>query len=122
MTNMELKPCPFCGGGANAWEYEDDQDVFDPTSLGWIDTRCITWYCVGCESCEISISRLSKDDAEAAWNARAERTCRMVPIWEEPDANGYMTCKCDVCGWMADYAADSKPTGWCAKCGAKVVD
>lgn len=70
----ELKPCPFCGGRANDWEYEDEQDVFDPTSMGWIDTRCVTWHCAGCESCEIEIARLSRDDAAAAWNARAEPT------------------------------------------------
>lgn len=49
-----------------------------------------------------------------------ERTCNMVPLWEEPDADGYVTCECDACGWMADYAADCAPTGWCAGCGAKV--
>lgn len=70
----ELKPCPFCGGEAKDWEYEDEQDLFDPISLGWVDTRCVTWHCVGCESCEVVISRLSKDDAIAVWNARAAVT------------------------------------------------
>ena len=117
----ELNPCPFCGGEAEAWEYEDDVDVFDPQSLGWIENHCFITYCVGCDPCKVVISRRSKEDAAAAWNARAERTCRMVPMWEESDANGYVTCECDACGWMADYAADSEPFGWCASCGAKVV-
>lgn len=50
-----------------------------------------------------------------------ERTCKMVPMWNEPDANGYIVCECDICGWRADYAADSDPVGWCAGCGSKVV-
>lgn len=116
----DLKPCPFCGGEANAWEYEDEQDVLDPTSLGWIGTRCITWHCVGCESCEISISRLSKDDAEAAWNARAERTCRMnhVLLYDEMAVDGI---ECDECFYIEVHSLDDPLPDCCPGCGAKVV-
>lgn len=76
----DLKPCPFCGGEAKYWEYEDERDVFDPISLGWVDTHYFTVHCVGCESCEIVISRLSKDDAVAAWNARAALAAVLVPL------------------------------------------
>lgn len=67
----ELKPCPFCGGEAKYWEYEDERDVFDPISLGWVDTRYFIEHCVGCDSCEIVLVRSSKDEAVAAWNDRA---------------------------------------------------
>lgn len=141
---MELKPCPFCGGEAKAWEYEDEQDVFDPISLGLIDTRCIVYHCVGCNSCEIVISRLSKDDAAAAWNARAavtdERFARAVhdgrawePVrtcrWElAKRGTVYDVYGCSACGY--EYAEPVTDGGvlvsigdasYCPNCGAKVV-
>lgn len=51
---------------------------------------------------------------------KRERTCHMVPLCEEPDANGNIERECDLCGWMADYPSDSEPAGWCAGCGARV--
>lgn len=51
---------------------------------------------------------------------KRERTCHMVPMQEEPDANGYMERECDVCGWIAKYPFDCEPSGWCAGCGARV--
>ncbi len=115
----ELKPCPFCGGEADAWEYEDEQDVLDPISLGYIDTRCITWYCVGCESCEMSTSRLSRDDAVTAWNTRAERTCRMEPAV----GGGWYCSECHI--WVAPdamaNATEHMAPRFCLNCCAKVV-
>lgn len=51
-----------------------------------------------------------------------ELTCHMKPIQSEPDATGYLTHECDVCGWEADYPDDCPPTGWCAGCGSRVVE
>lgn len=120
-----LKVCPFCGGEAKAWEYEDEQDVFDPISLGWIDTRCIVYHCVGCESCEIVISRLSKDDAEAAWNTRAERTCEMVELddvsWDEYAGVADGARRCSLCGALFIRNGDVPRPNYCPNCGAKVV-
>lgn len=139
MEQEIMKPCPFCGGEAKAWEYEDEQDVFDPISLGWVDTRCVTWHCVGCESCEIVISRLSKDDALAAWNSRAAvtdeqfsiavhdgeawqrvRTCHMVPVslYDEEGVDGI---ECDECGWSDVHEWYDPMPEFCQNCGAKVV-
>ena len=99
----KLKPCPFCGGEAEYGLTMAGEEVY-------------------CTACYANMPRMTTaDETIRRWNTRADRTCRMVPMWEEPDANGYMTCECDVCGWMADYAADSEPVGWCAGCGAKVV-
>lgn len=137
MEQESLKPCPFCGCEAKAWEYEDEQDVFDPISLGWVDTRCVTWHCVGCESCEIVISRLSKDDAIAAWNARAAVTDEQFAVavhdgqvWQaarECRNVGEETCddfKCSLCGASYnesdDMAMPASLIDWCFSCGAKV--
>lgn len=140
MEQESLKPCPFCGGEAEAWEYEDEQDVFDPISLGWIDSRCITYHCVGCESCEIEVSRLSKDDAMTAWNARAavddEQFARAVhdgEAWQKvrtcENVLDHSPCafECSECGFsvrtVPDGPADWQTPFWrhCPNCGAKVV-
>lgn len=105
-----LKPCPFCGGEAQ---------------FRIFDTICN----VECPECFNGTRYYALDDYEqavAAWNARAERTCEKLP----PD-NG-MTCivrhdatgetievgywKCGVC-----ECNNFEGARYCMKCGARVV-
>lgn len=130
----ELKPCPFCGGEAISFS-EDD---------GWTATGENSYRAyAGCHNPECGIGfelfhigdDLSTDEddqpdgmhcysleqqAIAAWNTRAERTCH----WEwsvfgsEPDT--WEGWNCSVCGEMGDEL--SEIPNFCPSCGAKVVD
>lgn len=119
--NNELKPCPFCGGEAEVWECEEELDILDPQSLGYLDTKYCTVHCVGCEVCEIVIGRAKKDEAINAWNTRAERTCHPVEKFSEDSPFPVMVCS--ECGRPLHYdeyrEMDYQP--YCG-CGAKVVE
>lgn len=120
MSN-ELKPCPFCGGEAM---------LFDAVGEMW---AC-------CKTC-LASSRMHSDPikAAAAWNARAERTCRFSleedrEMLAEKAACGpgeFVTqdmpdllWTCSACGEQYRNGLDALP-GWlkhCPSCGAKVTD
>lgn len=95
----DLKPCPFCGG-------EAEFKIFD--------TICN----VECSECFNGTRYYALDDYEqvvAAWNARAERTCRVDgsyydELWNETCT--HLSCGHDVWGEVRNY---------CPECGAKVV-
>jgi hypothetical protein len=54
-----LKPCPFCGGVAEAWDYGIDRFNHE--------------YRVGCASCYIAeVIELSADQAASLWNTRPD--------------------------------------------------
>ena len=55
MGELELKPCPFCGG--------TEQRVKSSGRWGWF---------VSCRCCAVGPSATSKDEAIAAWNNRAD--------------------------------------------------
>lgn len=56
-----------------------------------------------------------KPRLDAAWNARAERTCRKVPGKMH---YGQRRPKCSECG----YGLGDDRWGWCPKCGAKIEE
>lgn len=114
----ELRPCPFCGGEAEL--YEDAGG-----------------YSVDCTVCGAGTSYFgkglpdAKSVAVAAWNRRAERTCRMV------DCGSHDTCvvnrelsngnimsmefgykQCSECG---ANVFDCPTVRYCPNCGARVV-
>lgn len=107
----ELKPCPFCGGEA---ELRDDGEAGYP-------------YYVQCVECGgMTDGYLHADrpfGAIDAWNARAERTCRIE------NTNGEWCCSC--CGeavgsddpWCELFTNGNAIELWnyCPNCGAKVV-
>ena len=35
---VELLPCPFCGGKAYTYEYEAERNIYDQSTLGYVDT------------------------------------------------------------------------------------
>lgn len=105
-----LKPCPFCGGGAHIKE---------------VVSACETLYTVGCSDSECMgyetwLLKPTKEEAIAAWNRRAERTCSIGYEYEgEPFFHAIhvheLTCGHDV------RLFEDVPR-YCPYCGARVVD
>ena len=109
----ELKPCPFCGGEADEYEGDYGNGIYcmmcgamvgEPIHLGYRTTK-----------------RVSIAEAIAAWNSRAERTCRNL------DKHYNIMFKCSECGhWECQDFDGEKilPQTWnyCPNCGAKVVE
>lgn len=110
MPSIELKPCPFCGGEAE---------------FGGNDC---TGYFVECLTCgtndPLPNLSFSMEEVAAAWNHRAERTCRI--------RGG----ECDQCGAIIHEHAnlywvpvgegmrtvEHRDVHYCPNCGAKVVE
>lgn len=112
-----LLPCPFCGG-------EAEFNIFD--------TICN----VECPECFNGTRYYALDDYEqavAAWNARAERTCK--PEWTrlgKTQTQEFWLCECGNCGHeFGEEDRRSHPfkvtvdevyiPNYCPNCGAKVV-
>lgn len=106
----ELKKCEHCGGAVTLEVIDGRACIDDPT----------------CErrhwEADVPCRYQGADGLVEWWNTRAERTCHMNRIQDEPDATGYVTHECDVCGLEVVYPDDCPPNGWCAGCGAKVVE
>ena len=97
--NEELKPCPFCGGGA---VIEKSVAYPDRFHIGCADVSCAG-------TAKNGVLWSSSDAAIEAWNRRYERTCKPVMAF------GALTCS--EC-----YGDDLVPCAeYCHKCGAKVV-
>lgn len=106
--NSELKPCPFCQDGGN------------PKHLKIIYHSCES-NLIKCMKCEASTCGYdTEEEAIAAWNTRAERTCKMIPNGETDFA---VTLACSVCGNVESvYAISADKFNYCPNCGAKVVE
>ena len=110
----ELKPCPFCGGEAR------------PMAQHWDDGSHVWW--VECRVCGADAKRCDDGlEAIAAWNARAERTCEMLPTHSDLEitltsmstgitrAWGYRQCSNCLCNVF-------EGAKFCPNCGAEVVE
>ncbi|MDR1465425.1 MAG: Lar family restriction alleviation protein [Oscillospiraceae bacterium] len=93
--NIQLKPCPFCGGIADIWQGCD-------------------YHYVMCRRCKSKTADFEKDDeAVDAWNKRAER---ISTVTRARDSAYKHNCKCDGCG----FAFNSRFVTHCPGCGAKI--
>ena len=112
--DMTIKPCPFCGGEVETHHVLDNYRGQNIWTAGCSNNRCTCKPATGwCKT---------EAEAVAAWNTRAERTCRMPETSIDHghiESNGVTEWrKCSECGeeilaWPAHY---------CPNCGAKVVE
>ena len=106
-----LKPCPFCGGKA---ERSCIAKKKIPTGF---------YMQIYCTECDAKVSASAQDASDvvnkaiAAWNTRAERTCRNLGGEEGTNYELY-DFGCSSCG----YCADITEPNYCPYCRAKVVD
>jgi Lar family restriction alleviation protein len=110
----ELLPCPFCGGEAQ---------------MGINKESTVREYFVGCMNCHIRLYKIgykrfyTEAEAIAAWNTRAERTCRI----EGRYGNQYCTCCGEMVGtWdsESELCVSSNMVelwNYCPNCGARRV-
>ena len=97
----ELKPCPFCGEEAVIYIWNGGEG---------------TPRCKQCR-CQIDDFFDKKEEAIAAWNRRAERTCHN--FGGEEGTNGELyDFACSACGFMSGQT----DANYCPNCGAKVVE
>ena len=99
---VDIKPCPFCGGVhveiVNQGSRPDDPHV------------------VQCDDCDASASGMSADEAMAAWNRRAERTCRVVRDGEPSSTGVPRERHCSECGGRLNRFGS-----YCPHCGARII-
>lgn len=106
MSEVELKPCPFCGGNAKIIQ----------------TTESYPNYVVQCSFCGIStISCPNPKGLAEFWNKRSERHGK----WGNPKAKfPYYNWRCSVCGCedytQTDRKGEYKEMNYCPNCGAKM--
>ena len=110
----DLLKCPFCGGEAAEMLDEFDEyrekfgDEFNEIGLGAsYKAVCCSVNKGGCGA--VGGWKPTEDEAIAAWNARAERTCER--FWTGAEM---------ICSSCA-HQLNSKTANYCPNCGAKVV-
>ena len=107
----ELLPCPFCGGEAEIMHLP----AVEPSAQWHI-------HCAN-RDCEVDpfLWRSTEAEAIAAWNSRAERTCRNASY--RVDESRFHCSECEFGCWVKDVAdGRDKLPRYCPNCGAKVVD
>lgn len=112
--NIELKPCPFCGGEAYLRDFG-----------GSFHSVCC-WNRACAMTCETPV-RISAEKAITDWNTRVERTCH-------DSNNRFNAWQCSECGATMLLMFDDfgEPTfsvngvadvpHYCPNCGAKVAE
>lgn len=113
----DLLPCPFCGGQA---EIHATHDV----DTGEIDGWFVWCNNKRCECKPETNDYTTEAEAVAAWNTRAERTCKPLGTIRYDYEGGYAGFEYETelsCGhkWRDSYG---DYPNYCPNCGAKVVD
>lgn len=101
MSDIKLKPCPFCGG-------KGELIVCKPENFNYVKCR-------KCGACSYGVTA---DDEQAIrnWNTRYERTCRNFGL--EEGTNGEMyDFACSACGFCCDVTEPN----YCPYCGVDLT-
>ena len=107
----DLKPCPFCGGKAEL--RPNDRGIRTPDIYGW-HVECVNDECIIGLMDDRQWYEDTKAEAIAAWNARAERTCRDASL--DKSTQFY----CSVCECTVDMPLLWGDLKYCPGCGARV--
>lgn len=125
----ELKTCPFCGGEARLVVCDSEGNVHDESyeadPYSGLSYAIVHGSDDCCGECPVSTSDLlpwlyeTREEATAAWNRRAERTCH-VDLTESNEPSNINTWECSLCGRSFEEAYGSYE--FCPHCGARIVE
>lgn len=100
MAEIELKPCPFCGGSVRfdkAYSYFRDSVIY-------------------CDDCDMVFTlddcQASDDEICESWNRRSDDD---TAEWIYKEVRGAMTNVCSACGSCSVY-----PDKYCGGCGSSM--
>lgn len=121
--NVVLKPCPFCGGKAEASESPNSRSEEGES-----------FYEVRCKKCGVHVTGKSFNfwtveynaekpqdllSAVRRWNKRAyEKTGRKTGKWIDHRGDGYV--ECPICGNLTVCGGSIEELHYCFWCGAKM--
>ena len=122
-----LKPCPFCGDEARLVVCDSEGNVHDESyeadPYSGLSYAIVHGSDDCCGECPVSTSDPlpwlyeTREEATAAWNRRAERTCHRV----EYKLTGNLICS--ECGYGIPRALDRHAfVNYCPNCGARIVE
>lgn len=78
-NNIELKPCPFCGGKAETHNEVDVNPIHDLVTGAYVDADINYYEQTGCPACDVWFY-IGEDEPEGTtiekWNRRVESTRR----------------------------------------------
>ena len=124
-----LKPCPFCGDEARLVVCDSEGNVHDESyeaePYSGLSYAIVHGSDDCCGECPVSTSDLlpwlyeTREEATAAWNRRAERTCH-VDLTESNEPANINTWECSLCGKSYEEAYGSYE--YCPHCGARIVE
>lgn len=109
----ELLPCPFCGGRQTYRKHDGGV---------WLTTTNHKRGCIMRDALAF-VAFDTEAEAIAAWNTRAERTCKVEgDYWHDHGGDGSDTYEFVLsCGHKVEWLDDDDSPRYCPRCGAKVV-
>lgn len=110
--NEELKPCPF------GTHHRQKLKMYH-RKCRWYESGL---YAVMCEVCGIcGPYALSEKRAIERWNARTERTCRLICHGSLANMPSFVCWSCSECGFGWHHSENDKQFSFCPNCGARVI-
>jgi Lar family restriction alleviation protein len=109
-AEMDLKPCPFCGGSAEVVQIGNEA-----TPKRGFEVRCLTWGCATKKRAMVIRQpiEMAREFAVAAWNRRAA-SAELAEAYEalaRRKANGWELQSSIYEGFSTEIWADGRPPG-----------